>query len=98
MTDQEMAEIYQLLGGYWHDREEDDAAIVAEFVGETSPQVLAKYVDLLRRFIDSPMPAEKKAEFIQGAVWRWFTPEDVNAPIAWLKTILSRLEQSSVTG
>jgi hypothetical protein len=96
MQKEELDEIYQFLAGYWYDREEDDAAIVNEFVGEVDPQIAVKYVDLIERFMASSEPKQNKADFIRRAVWRWFPPEEVDAPIKWLEGILSLLKEAGI--
>jgi hypothetical protein len=96
MKKEELEDIYQFLAGYWYDREEGDAVIVNEFVGEVDPQIALKYVDLIERFIESPESIQNKSDFIRRAVWRWFPLEEVNAPIKWLEGILSLLKEACI--
>jgi len=96
MKKEELDDIYQFLAGYWHDREEEDAAIVNEFVGEVDPQIAVKYADLIERFIASPESIRNKSDFIRKAVWRWFPPEEVDAPIKWLEGILLLLKEAGI--
>jgi len=96
MKKEELEDIYQFLAGYWYDREEEDAAIVNEFVAEVDPQIAVKYADLIERFIASPESIRNKSEFIRKAVWRWFSPEEADAPIKWLEGILSLLKDAGI--
>ncbi|MER3404610.1 MAG: hypothetical protein C4289_05110 [Chloroflexota bacterium] len=94
MTEEELESLYQFLAGYWYDREEDDRAIVQEFLQDATPQEVRRYIQLLRHFLEWPESPQRKAEIVRKAVWRWF-PDDVNAPLAWLHNVLSLIESAS---
>lgn len=91
LTTEEWQDLYQFLAGYWYDREDDDVAIVQEFVNDVTPELRAKYTQLIRKFVVSPDSIQTKLDFIRKSVWRWF-PSDTDAPINWLKEILLLLE------
>ena len=95
MNKEMLEDVYQLLGSYWYDREDDDIAIVNEFVRENPPQVVERYINSVKQFIDLPEPIQVKSDFVRKTAWRYF-PQDVEAPIKWLKDILSLLEKSSI--
>src|SRR2546423_1488406 len=94
MTNEDLENLYQFLGGYWYDREEDDFSIVNEFVAENPPHIVANYINSIRHFINSSDPMEVKSDYVRKMVWRYF-PEDVEAPIKWLKEIHSLLEEAA---
>lgn len=91
MTEAELEALYQLLAGYWYDRGEDDRLVVQEFLQDATPEQVRRSVQLLRSFLEWPETPERKAQFVRRAVWRFF-PDDVTAPIEWVRNILLMLE------
>jgi hypothetical protein len=94
MTDAKLEALYQFLAGYWYDREEDDRAIVQEFLQDATPEEVRRSILLLRRFLEWPETSQRKADIVRGAVWRWF-PDDDTAPIQWLRNILTMIEAAT---
>lgn len=52
-----------------------------------------RYIQLLRRFLEWPESPQRKAEIVRKAAWRWF-PDDVDAPLAQLRNVLSLIESA----
>jgi hypothetical protein len=91
LAENERELLFQFLAGYWYDRAEEDEVIVAQYVADVSPEELVELVRVVRKFIDSPCPSAEKSAFIRSLVWRSL-PENDEAPIDWLRTILAHLE------
>lgn len=65
-----------------------------EFLQDASPEEVRRAVQLLRRFLEWPETPQRKAEIVRRAVWRWF-PDDVAAPLEWLRNILAMIEAAT---
>lgn len=94
MTNEEMEILLSFLGGYWYDREEEDATIVREIQTDFEPDNLKERIRLIQKFLAESATPASKAKTIRSAVWRWFPPDDDDAPIRWLKEILSMLKKA----
>jgi hypothetical protein len=92
MTDEQLEDLFQFLTGNWYDRDEDDTTIVREFLAEAETSYIADCINLVRLFIADPEAEQVKSQFIRKSVWHYL-PEEENAPIEWLKKMLSLMEK-----
>lgn len=93
MDDHELKILDQFLAGNWYDRPESDRTIVQEYVAMEHREYVDSTIRALADFLASSRSPQIMSDFIRQSAWRHF-PEDVNAPVDWLRGIKSMLEDS----
>lgn len=92
MQNEQYEDVFQFLGGTFHQDIESPEHAFEEFLRETSRVYLKDAVLFLKEFINSALTKEEKNSFIEKSADGVYFPALGQEPIDWLKGITLQIE------